>query len=202
MLSYFKSLVLFTCFFAVGLMFVHSVETKSLGQRSTPREIASTSTVDEIQTLSVEEIKLQLQSKIKVNPTINGVKVISFSGFSSAVCKAYSSIEVEFMAEGMSVSGEIPTMQIKTPCEANISGKELASIQLPIGKILEEQPRNGEFTFIGYHAAITFNHSGDDWPMQWVLKRVEFKSTEGENKSVPFGRMPASINEQPIVLEF
>ena len=184
-----KSAGLFALCFAVSLGF-------SLGSsEKTNRKPAAAD-------MSADEIKTQLQKKIRVTPTINGTKTISFSGFTSALCKTYSSIEVEFTAEGVAVSGEYPTMQIVTPCEAGLNADEMASINLPIDKILHEKPRNAEFTFAGFHAVVSFKNSADEWPMQWVLKRVEFKNTTGESKAVSFNRAPASFSEPPIVLEF
>ena len=80
----------------------------------------------------------------------------------------------------------------------------MVSKSLSIEKILGEKPRNAEFTFDGYKAVVTFANSADEWPRQWILKRVEFKNANGENKSASFNRSPASVTEgeQPIVLEF
>lgn len=198
MTSNFKKAVLFLACFGLSLSWF-----LSLARESVQRDPATLNgKVFQISNLSSDQIKAQLQKKIKVTPTIEGKKSISFSGFSSALCKMYSTIEIEFTAEGIAVDGEAPVMKITTPCEAGQDPSEMAAIHLPIEKILSEKPRNAEFSFDGFKAMVSFSHSADEWPRQWVLKRVEFKAAAGENKSASFGRSPASADESPIVLEF
>lgn len=201
MKSKIKSTLLVLTSFLLGLGVFYTVYSGTIGKRD---PAAINGKVFQITTLTSAEIKAQLQNKIKVAPTLAGMKSITFAGFSSALCKTYGSVEVEFAAEGVSVGGEAPTMKISHPCEAAQDPAEMASINLPIEKILSEKPRNAEYTFDGYKAVVTFANAADEWPRQWILKRVEFKNINGENKSASFNRSPASVTEgeQPIVLEF
>jgi hypothetical protein len=193
-----KNIAFFVFCFSFGLAFFYSISENISIQRD-PATINGK--IFQITNLSSEQIQTQLQKTIKLTPTIDGKKTITFSGFSSALCKAYPSIVVEFLADGIAVAGEAPQMKITTPCEAGQDPAEIKAINLPIAKILNEKPRNAEFSYDGFNAVVTFTHSADEWPRQWVLKRVEFKGAEGVNKSADFGRSPASV-EQPIVLEF
>lgn len=202
-----KNIGFFILCFSLGLSFFYSISEKIAVQRDLTRDLATINgKVFQITNLTSEQIKIQLQKKIKVTPTINGKKTISFSGFSSALCKTYSEIVIEFTAEGISVGGEAPIMKIRTPCTEAQDPSEIASINLPIEKILGQKPRNAEYSFDGFNAIISFSNSADEWPRQWVLKRVEFKNIEGKNKSADFNRSPASaydsLAEKPIVLEF
>lgn len=203
MLSNLKQAVFFFVFFAIGFGFINSVSEKMTAQRD-PATVNGK--IFEITNLTSDQIKSQLQKKIKVTPTIDGKKTISFSGFSSALCKTYPTIEIEFSAEGVAVGGDIPLMKIKTPCAEAQDPSEIAAINLPIDKILKEKPRNAEFSYDGFNAVVSFVNSADEWPHQWVLKRVEFQNPSGKNKSADFNRSPASFNEnsadRPIVLEF
>ncbi len=199
MATHVKNITLFLFCFTLGLGFFYSLSEKISIQRD-PATLNGK--IFQITSLSSEQIQAQLQKTIKVTPTIDGKKTISFSGFSSALCKTYPTIGIEFAAEGLSVAGETPSMKITTPCEAGQDPAEIAPISLPVGKILAEKPHNAEFSFDGFTAVISFSHSGDEWPKQWILKRVEFKNLEGHNKSADFNRAPASENERPIVLEF
>lgn len=193
-----KNIAFFVLCFTFGLSLFYSISENIAVQRD-PATINGK--LFQITNLTSEQIQNQLQKTIKVTPTIDGKKTISFSGFSSALCKSYPSIVVEFTAEGIAVAGEAPHMKVTTPCEAGQDPAEIAAINLPIGKILNEKPRNAEYSFDGFNAVVSFTHSADEWPRQWVLKRVEFKSAQGADKSADFGRSPASV-EQPIVLEF
>lgn len=200
-LKNFKSVFVLVCSFTLGVGIFFSTFNKVTKKRD---PAALNGKIYQISDLTSNEIKEQLHKKIKINPTIDGLKNITFSGFSSALCKSYSTIEVEFSAEGIMVAGEAPSMKVSYPCEAGQDPAEMASLTLPIGKILGEKPRNAEFKFDGYNAVITTLNSADEWPRQWVLKRVEFKNLAGgENKQVTFNRGPASVPEdRPIVIEF
>ena len=155
----------------------------------------------QISNLSSSEIRAQLQNKIKVNPTVQGEKSVALNGLSSGLCKTYSSIEMEFVAEGISVAGDPPIMKISYPCTAGQDPAEIAPMQLSVQRLLGEKPRNAEFKFDGYNATVTLQNSADEWPRQWVLKQVEFKGA-GASKQVSFDRAPASAGSQPIVFEF
>lgn len=202
MASNIKNIGFFILCFAIGLSSFLSVSEKNSLQRD---PAALNGKVYQITTLSSEQIRAYLQKNIKVTPTIDGKKTIQFSGFSSALCKTYSSISAEFTAEGIAVAGEAPVMKISAPCTEGQDPSEIASINLAIEKILNEKPRDAEYSFDGFNAVISFKNSSDEWPRQWVLKRIEFKNLQGENKSADFNRSPASVDdkaEQPIVLEF
>ncbi|MEQ1723349.1 MAG: hypothetical protein ABL930_09250 [Pseudobdellovibrio sp.] len=193
-----KNVAFFVLCFSFGLALFYSISENISIQRD-PATINGK--IFQITNLSSEQIHSQLQKTIKVTPTIDGKKTISFSGFSSALCKAYPFIVVEFLADGVAVAGEAPAMKITTPCESGQDPAEIKEVNLPIAKILKEKPRNAEFSYDGFNAVVSFTHSADEWPRQWVLKRVEFKGAEGADKAADFGRSPASV-EQPIVLEF
>lgn len=202
MLTTFKNIAFIALSFVIGFTFFSRVTEQSTQRRT----LAAASTkIFQITDLTPAQIKEQLYKKIKVTPTLDGKKSISFSGFSSSLCKVYSSIEVEFTAEGVTVSGQAPIMKINSPCTEAQDPSEIAAISLPIAKILKEKPRNAEYKFDGFSSTIAFSNSADEWPQQWVLKRVEFKNQSGANKTAEFNRSPASVGdnfEKPIVLEF
>lgn len=203
MISNIKNIGFFLLCFTFGIAAFFSVAEKNSSQRDPANYNGK---IYEITSMSSDQIKQQIQKKIKVTPTINGKKSILLTGFSSSLCKTYSSISVEFRAEGIAVAGEAPTMKITAPCMEGQDPAEIASLNLAIEKILNEKPRDAEYSFDGFNSVISFKNSSDEWPHQWVLKRVEFKNIQGENKSADFIRSPASVNtgseDQPIVLEF
>ncbi|MGZ3690816.1 MAG: hypothetical protein ACXVAX_04905 [Pseudobdellovibrio sp.] len=186
--------------FAIGLTTFVTTYTRISTQRD---PAALNGKVYEISNLTSAEIKAQLKKKFKVSTQIQGLKNLSFAGFSSALCKTYPQIEVEFVAEGVSVAGDAPELKVTSPCAAGTDPAEIGSIQIPIDKLLAEKAKNAEYKFEGYNSTLTLKNSADEWPHQWVLKRIEFKAAAGENKQVSFDRSPASVNEEaPIVLEF
>lgn len=189
--------------FAFGLSFFYSIYNGPASQRdpaSAGRKIL------QLSAMTPEEMQQQLRAKLRVQPTQNGEKTISFSGFSSAVCNTYSSVEMVFAAEGVAVAGEAPGMKISAPCTgATGEPGQMAAITLPVGQLLTEKPRNADYHYSGYAATMSFTNSADEWPRTWVLRTVEFKNNNGgENKTASFSRAPASVDtsEKPIVLEF
>jgi hypothetical protein len=201
MLSKVKTFGLFALCFGLGISLFFSISEKFDVARD-PASIDGK--IFQISTLSSQQIKTQLSQKIKIRPTFEGKKSIQFSGFSSALCKIYPEIEMEFEAEGVAVAGESPTMRVIAPCEPGQDPAEMGAIYLPLEQILKEKPRNAQFKFEGFSAQVEFKNSADIWPRQWVLTRVQFKNSFGNNKSVYFQRSLASEDEteRPVVLNF
>lgn len=163
--------------------------------------------VFQITNLSAEEIRSQIERKLVVAPTANGQKQVAFSGFSSAICKTYSTIEMELVAEGVSVAGEPPVLKISHPCEAGettTTAADIASLNLPVDLLLKEKPINKEYRFDGFKTVMTLQNTADEWPHVWVVRKIEFKSATGTDvKGAHFGRAPASSEApKPIILEF
>ncbi len=201
MLSKVKTFGFFALCFGLGISLFFSISEKFDIARD-PASIDGK--IFQISTLSSQQIKAQLSQKIKIRPTLEGKKSIQFSGFSSALCKTYPEIEMEFEAEGVAVAGEPPSMKITAPCEAGQDPAEMAAIFLPLEQILKEKPRNAQFKFEGFTAQLEFKNSADIWPRQWVLTHVQFKNSFGSNKSIRFQRALASEEEteRPVVLNF
>lgn len=195
-----KLLTLLGLGFCFGLAAVFTNYSNLTGQRD---PAAINAKVFQLSNLSSIEIKSQIQKKLKVMPTVRGQKNIALNGFSSALCKTYSIIEMEFAGEGISVAGEPPVMKISYPCTAGQDPAEIAPMQLAVKRLMGEKPRNASFKFDGYNSTVILSNAADEWPQQWILKQVQFKNENGNNKQVSFDRSPASINEEPpIVLEF
>lgn len=158
--------------------------------------------VFQISQLSSAQIKQQLHNKIKIQAAIDGQKSLRLEGFSSALCKTYSQVELHFEAEGVAVEGVATSMLVKAPCEAGQDPAEMASIVIPYSMILSEKPRNAEFRFDGYSSRFEFKHSSDEWPRTWVLKTVQFKSAENGNKLVQLVDTEKTKTNSMVILEF
>ncbi len=201
MLSKIKTFGFFALCFGLGISVFFSISEKFDIARD-PASIDGK--VFQISTLSSEQIKSQLLQKMKIRATVDGKKSIQFSGFSSALCKTYPDIEIEFHAEGVAVAGETPTMKISTPCLAGQDPADMAAIFLPIKNILKEKPRNAEYKFEGFTAKVEFKNAADEWPRDWVLTKVLFKNSFGNDKSIFFDKVLAADHsgEHPLILNF
>ena len=194
-----KVLLFFSAFFAAGLTLFFSISEELLIQRD---PAAIDGKVFQISELTSAQIQQQLSQKIKIQTVNNDQKSLRLEGFSSAVCKTYTHIELNFEAEGMAVAGMAPQMTVKGICESGQDPAEMASIIIPLSLILAEKPRNAEFKFDGYNTKFEFKNSSDEWPRTWVLKTVEFKSESNGNKLVHLSSEPAEKNNPLVVLEF
>lgn len=199
-----KVLLFFGLCFSLGISIFFSISEEMSIQRD-PASINGK--LFQISSLSHSQIQQQLSRNIKIQPTISGQKVVRLEGFSAALCKTYPTVELDFVADGVAVAGEFPHMTIKAPCEAGQDPSEMASIILPVERILAEKPRNAEFHFDGFTSRFAFSNSSDSWPHTWILKTVSFKSDMGQNKVVHLdknenGDIVAKSPDQMIVLEF
>lgn len=199
-----KSLALFIFSFSAALsVFLWTAD--KINTRRTPAALSGK--VFQISTLSSEEIRSQLMKKLSVTPTLEGEKQIQLTGFSASICRNYQKIELTFQSEGVAVSGNPTEMTIIAECEAAQDPSQIKSINIPVGKILDEKPRNAEFHFQGMNSSFTFNNSADVWPRTWILKSMSFKSDSGNNKVVQFEttfakKQSADLDQHPVVLEF
>jgi hypothetical protein len=199
-----KYVLFFGLCFSLGLsIFFHVSEDLAI-QRD-PASINGK--VFQISALSHAQIQKQISQNIKIMPTLDGKKSVRLDGFSAALCKSYPTVELKFVADGVAVAGAFPEMIVKAPCEAGQDPAEMASIIIPIERLLAEKPRNAEFHFDGFTSKFAFTNSSDVWPRTWVLNSVLFKSDIGQNKLVQLNRNENGdlIKKSPsemIVLEF
>ncbi len=198
-----KSALFFTVCFSLGLSLFFSISEDITIQRD---PAAIDGKVFQLTSLSSAQIKNQLVNKIKIQASVVGEKSLRLTGFSSALCKTYAHIELQFVADGMAVAGESPQMTIKAPCEAGQDPAEMASVIIPIEKILSEKPKNAEFHFDGFNSRFTFKNTAEDWPRTWVLKTVQFVSDTSKSKLVRMDQTESGdLNKSPdqmVVLEF
>lgn len=199
MLHKIKSLFLSILGFGLGFSIIYSVSN----ELSIERDPASLdSKLNKIVGLDRETLKSDLRKKFTIRAIDDGSeKTISFEGFSSAICNKYSEVVLVFSGEGIMVAGQSTEMKITAPCHAAQDPAEMAAIKVPIQKILNEEPRDAEFSFFGYKEKISFVSVADEWPRTWVLKKVEFKGQNQESKIVQWDGQ-FSEEEAPIVLEF
>ncbi len=199
----FKSAIFFTICFSLGLAFFFSISEDMSVQRD---PAAIDGKVFQLTSLSSTQIKNQLINTIKIQSVVVGEKSLRLTGFSSALCKTYAQIELQFIADGIAVAGETPQMIIKAPCEAGQDPAEMASITIPIEKILAEKPKNAEYHFDGFNSKFSFTNTSDEWPRTWVLKTIQFVSGSEKSKLVRMDQTATGdlnkFPEQLIVLEF
>lgn len=190
--------ILFIFSFSFGFYCFYKVVGKNFDENE--REVASIHQLKmtNLKFLDSESIQKELNKKIKIY-SVSNEKVIALEGFSSQICKTFSSVELFFEAYGISVSGEAPQFKVTAECLPGQDPAEIAVIKIPVDKLLNEKARSAEFKFTDYKESFELINS-DEWAKTWLLSKIIFKSSS-ESKVIKIANDKPS-SEQPIVLEF
>ena len=194
----FKSVFLFALTFTLGFSLFYGYFNESFGERD-PAAIGNK--VHQLKNFDPEQLKEELSQKVRIQNLPDGKKYIRFTSLSSNVCRQYPKVQIQFSADGISVAGEPPVMTIEADCVPAQDPVEMASIEIPVEKILKQKPANASYKFDGLTSTFTFSGSGDEWPRTWILRSVIFKNQNGNTKIVAFEKT-ISENKTPTVLEF
>lgn len=194
----FKSVFLFALTFSLGFSLFYGYFVEEYNERD-PAAIGNK--VHQLKNFDPEQLKEELSQKIKVTNLPDGKKYLRFTSLSSNVCRQYPKVQIKFTADGISVAGEAPVMMIEADCLPAQDPVEMASIEIPVDKILKQKPANASYKFDGLTSTFTFSGSGDEWPRTWILHSVVFKNQNGNTKIVAFEKTISEHNA-PTVLEF
>jgi hypothetical protein len=104
------------------------------------------------------------------------------SGQKKPACQAFGKVALTFEAEGVSVGGDKPQMEVEGRCEHSSDLTMINPLFVPVAKIMGERPGDGEFQFNqGSGVTIRFANLPEAWPRMWLLKSVKLvneKSSE------------------------
>lgn len=193
-----KSVFFFALTFSLGFSLFYGYFNEEFSDRD-PAAVGNK--IHQLKNFDPEQLKDELSKKIQVQNLPDGKKYIRFSSLSSNVCRQYPKVQIQFSGEGISVAGEPPVMTIDAECLPAQDPVEMASIEIPVEKILQQKPANASFKFDGLTSTFTFSGSGDEWPKTWILRSVIFKNQNGNTKIVAFEKT-ITETQPPTVLEF
>lgn len=178
-------------FFFVGFSYLY----KNSEQFFNDREVASIyqTKINNLKHLDSRYLQKELSSKIKIYSSAQD-KVIALEGFSSQICKTFSTVEIFFEAYGLVISGKSPEFKITAECIPGQDPAEIALIKIPIMKLSQEKARNAEFKFSDYREIFELINA-DEWSKTWLLSKIIFKSNS-DSKALQVSKT------NPIVLEF
>jgi len=95
------------------------------------------------------------------------------NGLPVSACQVYSHVEMTFVADDMSVGGELPRMVVEGPCARSNDGETLSPLTIQFERIYREPVTNHTIqTFDDPDVTATFVGVSDSWPHKWVLNRV------------------------------
>lgn len=99
--------------------------------------------------------------------------VKSKAGESVLACQEYQTLDMTFIASGMSVHGHVPKMVIKVKCKFNSNQPlRIGPFFIPTAEILQS-PVDRQL-FNRKDMTIMFSHVSIRWPDTWTLSEVRF----------------------------
>jgi hypothetical protein len=158
----------------------------------------------------LDAIKNRLISPLEVRKTSTGAGLIlghfvfrNQKGEKRLACEEFSKVAFSFIAEGASVNGELPLMEVEGRCEFSSDLSKTVPIMVPISKIFQEKPGDGEFEFReGSPVVVRFLNLPEDWPKKWLLKSVKLINEKTSESLIVEREEILMIRNNPIVLKF
>ncbi len=194
-----KSVLLFFLTFGLGFSIYFTTMHELNGTIRDPASIHSK--ITQLKNFDHDQLKSEIVQNFQISYLDNGDKAIRFQNISSHVCKTYQKINLEFIADGITVSGEPTQFSVEADCLPAQDPAELASIIIPVSKFTSLKPQNAVIKFNNESTAYTFTNTGDEWPKVWILKNISFKNLNGQNTSVQLDTV--GLNPEYLkVLEF
>lgn len=124
-------------------------------------------------------------------------------GEKKLACQEFGKVVVAFVADGMSVGGEKPEMEIEGRCEYSPDMARINPLYLPIAKIVGERPGDGEFQFNeGSAVTVRFTNLPEEWPRTWLLKSVKLVNDSGSQAVVVESEEVARYLGHPMVFSW
>ena len=100
-----------------------------------------------------------------------------------SACEHFQTIQVKILADGVAVSGEKPSLTLKSPC---IIGENnyIQSLQIPMVMFSEIEPSQMTTRPVEYNQTLISSSSmTDSWPESWFISEISFISQEEKSDS-------------------
>ncbi|UOF00564.1 hypothetical protein [Bdellovibrio reynosensis] len=157
-----------------------------------------------------EAVKQRLLTGLELKKGAGGAAIglghfvfINNSGEKKLACQEFGKISLTFEAEGVSVGGDKPEMELEGRCEYSQDMAKISPLFLPITKILGERPGDGEFQFNeGSALTVRFTNLPEDWPRIWLLKSVKLINQKDSEALTVESDEVAKYLGHPMVLNF
>lgn len=155
-------------------------------------------------------VKQRLLAGYVLKKTENGASVglghfvfLDPSGQRKLACQEFGKVTLTFEGDGASVSGDRPVMEVEGTCEFSADMARINPLWIPVSKILNEKPSDGEFQFNeGSPVAVRFSNIPDEWPRLWLLKSVKLTNVNTSQALIVEGKEVVEYMGHPVVLNF
>lgn len=124
-------------------------------------------------------------------------------GEKKLACQEFGKVSLSFEAEGVTIGGEKPVMEVEGHCEFSPDMARINPLYVPVAKIVGERPGDGEFQFNeGSRVTVRFSNLPEEWPRTWLLKSVKLTNEGTAQGVVVESAEVARILGHPMVLNF
>ena len=141
------------CFcFVAGYSIIHYTTTDAY---QISRDPAAIGRIYDYSKLNGEELRTAVKQRLLAGFEVDkradeqGVSLghfvfIDSNGDKKFACQEYNKIALTFLADGMAAAGEQPTMQVEGACEFSGEVSKINPLWIPVAKILNEKPADGD----------------------------------------------------------
>lgn len=210
MQRFFSVFGLFAVCFMTGY-FVLKFQTDEFGINRDPAAIRGNFDFSNLQGEKLNlAIKQRLLSGLELRKSESGTGIglghfvfLDQRGEKRLACQEFGKVSLIFEAEGVSVAGEKPEMEIQGRCEFSPDMAKINPLFLPIAKIVDERPGDGEFQFNeGSAVSVRFANVPEEWPKTWILKSVKLSNDKSSQALVIESDEVARHLGHPVVLSW
>lgn len=198
----------------VGFVAGYSIIYSTRNDYQTNRDPAAIKNAFDISHLRGEQlseaVKHRLLSGLELRKTATGAGIglghfvfVNATGEKKLACQEFGKVSLVFEAEGVSVAGDKPTMEVEGRCEFSPDLTKINPLFLPVAKIVGERPGDGEFQFNeGSAVTVRFSNVPEEWPRMWLLKSVKLMNDRQPGALVIESDEVARVLGHPVVLNF
>lgn len=208
--KYFNVFALFTVCFVAGFSLLRFTTDDSYIDRD-PAAVKNGFDFSHLQGQRLHEaVRQRLMAGLILQKEADGAGIglghfvfVDASGTKKPACQAFGKIALTFEAEGVSVGGDKPQMEIEGRCEHSSDLATINPLFVPVAKILGERPGDGEFQFNqGSGVTIRFANVPEAWPRMWLLKSVKLVNEESSEALVVESDEVAKYLGHPMVFNW
>lgn len=201
---------LFTVCFVTGYAVMHYTTDELQIQRD-PAAIKNTFDFSHLRGDKLHEaVKQRLLTGLEFRKGNQGTGIslghfvfVNESGEKKLACQEFGKVSLSFEAEGVSVAGDKPVMEVEGRCEFSADMSKINPLFVPIAKITGERPGDGEFQFNeGSKVTVRFTNLPEEWPRTWLLKSVKLVNEKDSEALVIESDEVARYLGHPMVLNF
>lgn len=122
------------------------------------------------------------------------------------MCEKYQTIDYIFSADGVAVSGKLPTMILRVPCVVDFDNRHTAAFKIPFSDIFQGPLHPNTIkvsnSVTQEQGSLFIYNELSEWPQDWVWTGLKLYGKDGEILSVNGYEIISVIGEPPFIREY